>query len=99
MPSELLKSLSITLIVLVSYCCITDFPGGSVGKASAYHAGDPVQSLGWIVPKFRGLKHYLRVSVDQETKHDLTGSSGVDSFTGCSQGGCQECLGDCWGAI
>ena len=58
-----------------------------------------VQSLGWIVPKLRGLKHYLRVSVDQETKHDLTGSSGVDSFTGCSQGGCQDCLGDCWGAI
>ena len=23
-----------------------DFPGGSDGKASAYHAGDPVQSLG-----------------------------------------------------
>ena len=24
-----------------------DFPGGSDGKASAYNAGDQVQSLGW----------------------------------------------------
>ena len=29
---------------------VLDFPGGSDGKASAYNAGDPVQSLGWEDP-------------------------------------------------
>ena len=29
---------------------LTDFPGGSDGKASVYNAGDWVQSLGWEDP-------------------------------------------------
>ena len=31
------------------------FPGGSDGKESACHAGDPVQSLGWEEPLEKGM--------------------------------------------
>ena len=41
--------LSVKLLISPSYLN-KDFPGGSDGKASAYNAGDPVQSLGWEDP-------------------------------------------------
>lgn len=58
--SWLLKSFTITLIVLVSYCCVTNYAKTSGLKQQTY---------------------YLRISVNQEAKHDLAGSSLAQSLS------------------
>ena len=42
----------VTVIKTVQYC--SGFPDNSVGKESAYNAGDPVQFLGWEDPLEKG---------------------------------------------